>query len=148
MWHLRAHTRADAVNVRNIFTAIAIASAGAALSGCSHDSTSGVRFLNGGAPSKPQAQAIQNLSGSSINSAIAGKTFQYTRPDGNGFITYSANGTFTFQDDAKGAGQGTWAVSGGQFCETFKGSAQDCGVFKSTGDAYFAAQSRLVEMKS
>lgn len=107
-----------------------------------------MRFLNGSSSPRPQAQPIQNLSGGAINSAIAGKTFQYTRPDGNGFVTYNANGTFTYQDDAKGQGNGTWSVSGNQFCETFQGRPQDCGVFKSTGDAYFAAQSRLVEMKS
>ncbi len=77
-----------------------------------------------------------------------GKRTNYNSGYGNGFVTYNANGTFDFQDDAKGAGQGRWMVSGSQFCEAFgAGAATKCGVFKSTGDAYFAADSRLVEMK-
>lgn len=111
----------------------------------------GVRVVNGGGADSDKGrkpEAIRNFSGSEISAALTGKTFQYTRSDGNGFVTYNANGTFDFQDDAKGAGQGRWMVSGSQFCEAFgAGAATKCGVFKSTGDAYFAADSRLVEMK-
>jgi hypothetical protein len=117
----------------------------ALLAACSHD-PQGVRFVNGS--SKPQPQPIRTFSAGEIQQAISGKTFQYTRSDGSGFITYSGDGTFSYQDDAKGAGKGTWSVSNGQFCETYGSTPQDCGIFKSTGDAYFAAQSRLVEMKS
>ncbi|MBC8036840.1 MAG: hypothetical protein H7X89_06455 [Rhizobiales bacterium] len=108
----------------------------------------GVRFLNGSDTAKPQAEAIRNLTGDEIRNAIAGKTFQYTRTDGNGFITYGTDGSFEFQDDVKGSGKGTWSASSGQFCESFAGAPTDCGEFKTTGDAYFAAKSRLVEMKS
>ena len=80
--------------------------------------------------------------------SISGKTFQYTRPDGNGFVTYNADGTFSFQDDAKGGGMGKWSANGTQFCETWGKNPPECGVFKNTGDAYFAAKSRLVEMKT
>jgi hypothetical protein len=81
--------------------------------------------------------------------AIVGKTFQYTRSDGNGFVTYNADGTFTYQDDTRGQGSGKWETSNNLFCEIFGAKAiQECGEFKSTGDAYFAAKSRLVEMKS
>jgi hypothetical protein len=110
----------------------------------------GVHFTNDGTGSggKPQPEPIHNLSAAEIRAAISGKTFQYTRPDGNGFVTYNADGSFSYQDDAKGGGTGTWAATDGQFCEVFgKGAAQDCGDFKATGDAYFAAKSRLVEMK-
>ena len=82
-----------------------------------------------------------------MHQAISGKTFQYTRPDGNGFITYNSDGTFSYQDDAKGGGTGTWSATGTQFCESFGKAPADCGEFKNTGDAYFAAKSRLVEMK-
>ncbi len=65
------------------------------------------------------------------------------------FVTYNADGTFNFQDDAKGEGSGKWETSNNLFCEIFGAKAiQECGEFKSTGDAYFAAKSRLVEMKS
>lgn len=92
--------------------------------------------------------AIRNFSESEIRAAITGKTFQYTRDDGNGFVTYNADGSFNFQDDVKGGGTGKWSASGSQFCETFgAGAPTNCGDFKTTGDAYFAAKSRLVEMK-
>jgi hypothetical protein len=106
--------------------------------------------VNGGtsAISAQEGQPIRNFSAAEITAAIAGKTFQYTRNDGNGFITYNSDGSFSFQDDARGEGVGRWTVQGEQYCETFGvGKQPECGVFKSTGDAYFAANSRLVEMK-
>jgi len=122
--------------------------AAAALSACNGGGAKGVRFV-ASKSAKPQAEPIRNLAGAEIPPAITGKTFQYTRPDGNGFVTYNADGTFSFQDDAKGTGIGKWLVNGDQFCESFgAGAPTDCGEFKSTGDAYFAAKSRLVEMKS
>ncbi len=130
---------------------IALASlllAALALSACNTGGAKGVRFLDGKS-GQARAEPIRNLTGAEIPPAIAGKTFQYTRPDGNGFVTYNADGTFSFQDDVKGPGTGKWLVNGDRFCEAFgAGAATDCGEFKSTGDAYFAAKSRLVEMKS
>ncbi len=110
----------------------------------------GVRVVNGGTSAIPaqEGQAVANLSGRQISETISGKTFQYTRGDGNGFVTYNSDGSFSFQDDARGAGNGRWRVDGETYCEAFgTGSVEECGVFKSTGDAYFAANSRLVEMK-
>ena len=133
------------MSVKPKISAVAALAVAGLLAACNHD-PQGVRFINGS--SKPAPAPIRALSAGEISSAITGKTFQYTRPDGNGFITYSADGTFSYQDDAKGAGKGKWSASNGQFCETYGAAPQDCGVFKSTGDAYFAAQSRLVEMKS
>ena len=96
--------------------------------------------------SGPAHQAIQR---GEIQTAIVGKTFQYTRSDGNGFVTYNADGTFNYQDDTKGEGTGKWETSNSLFCEIFGAKAiQECGELKNTGDAYFAAKSRLVEMKS
>ncbi|HQY75055.1 MAG TPA: hypothetical protein PLK44_15195 [Aestuariivirga sp.] len=120
------------------------------LAGCA-TGPKGVRFIDGagGAGSKPVAQPIQQFSAGEIQTAIVGKTFQYTRSDGNGFVTYNADGTFNYQDDNKGEGTGKWETSNSLFCEIFGPNAiQECGEFKSTGDAYFAAKSRLVEMKS
>ena len=119
------------------------------LAACS-SGPSGVRVVNGGgsSSSKPAPEAIRNYSAGEIQAAIVGKTFQYTRADGNGFLTYNSNGTFDYQDDVKGAGQGQWLINGSQFCEAFgPGAPTECGDFKTTGDAYFAAKSRLVEMK-
>jgi hypothetical protein len=110
----------------------------------------GVRITNGGSSAVPEqeGQPIRTFTAGEIQSAIVGKTFQYTRPDGNGFVVYNADGTFDFQDDAKGEGIGRWSANGAQFCESFgAGKPMQCGEFKSTGDAYFAAGSRLVEMK-
>lgn len=119
------------------------------LAACS-SGPSGVRITNGGtsATTDKQVEPIHSFSAAEIQSAITGKTFQYTRSDGNGFVTYNADGTFSFQDDVKGGGTGKWSVSGSQFCESFgAGAPTECGDFKNTGDAYFAAKSRLVEMK-
>ena len=114
------------------------------------DGAKGIRFTNSkSSGSQTQAQPIRQFTATEIQSAIVGKTFQYTRSDGNGFVTYNANGTFSFQDDSKGEGTGKWETSNNLFCEIFGAKAiQECGEFKSTGDAYFAAKSRLVEMKS
>jgi hypothetical protein len=106
----------------------------------------GVRVTSGS--DRPQPEPIRNFSESEIRAAISGKTFQYTRSDGNGFVTYNADGTFSYQDDTRGGGTGKWSANGSQFCESFgAGAPTDCGDFKTTGDAYFAAKSRLVEMK-
>jgi hypothetical protein len=110
----------------------------------------GVRIENGGSSAVPQKAgiAIRNLSAPEVGQAVVGKTFQYTRKDGTGFVTYNADGSFNYQDDQKGNGTGRWQASGDQYCEVYGSTgSQECGVFKNTGDAFFAANSRLVEMK-
>ncbi len=109
----------------------------------------GIRVVNEGSSAVPvqQGAVIRNFTAPEIQSAIIGKTFQYTRPDGNGFISYNADGSFEYQDDSKGSGKGRWSANGEQFCEAYGNKPMECGVFKNTGDAYFAANSRLVEMK-
>ena len=110
----------------------------------------GVRITNGGtsATSAKEGEQIRNLNAAEIGQRIIGKTFQYTRSDGNGFVTYNGDGTLNYQDDQRGEGQGRWTAAGEQYCEAFGAAAQqECGAFKTTGDAYFAANSRLVEMK-
>lgn len=109
----------------------------------------GIRVVNEGSSAVPQQQGavIRNFTAPEIQAAIVGKTFQYTRPDGNGFISYNGDGSFEYQDDSKGSGKGRWSANGEQFCESYGGKPMECGVFKNTGDAYFAANSRLVEMK-
>ena len=129
-------------------THFASAFAIAALLAACGDNVSGVRFTkDGGTTGKSQPQAIRALTAGEIKAAISGKTFQYTRDDGNGFITYNADGSFSYDDDTKGGGTGSWSASDGQFCEQFGQAPQACGEFKTTGDAFFAAKSRLVEMK-
>jgi hypothetical protein len=129
-----------------IVTAVLLA---ATLTGCS-SGPKGVRVTNGGTSAftdKP-GEKIRNFSAGEVKASIVGKTFQYTRKDGNGFVTYNADGTFDYQDDTRGEGKGQWTASGEEYCETFgPGAAKECGVFKTTGDAYFASNSRLVEMK-
>ena len=62
----------------------------------------GVRITNNGtsATTDKTPVPITDFTAEQIRAAITGKTFQYTRNDGNGFITYNADGTFSFQDDA------------------------------------------------
>ena len=120
-----------------------------ALAAC-NTSPKGVRITNNGtsATTDKTPVPITDFTAEQIRTSISGKTFQYTRPDGNGFVTYNPDGTFSFQDDAKGGGMGKWSANGTQFCETWGKNPPECGVFKNTGDAYFAAKSRLVEMKT
>jgi major membrane immunogen (membrane-anchored lipoprotein) len=145
-----AASRGIAGNLKlNVRTSILLLCAAAALSACS-SSPKGVRVTNDGtsAFSAKEGEKIRNLSANDVKGRIVGKTFQYTRSDGNGFVTYNADGTFDYQDDTRGEGKGRWSATGDQYCETFgPGAQQECGIFKTTGDAYFAANSRLVEMK-
>jgi hypothetical protein len=128
---------------------IALATLAIGMAGCA-SGPKGVRVTNNGtsAFSDKPGEKIRNLTAEEIRTRIVGKTFQYTRADGNGFVEYFADGTMTITDDAKGVSKGRWAASGEQYCETFGAQAiQECGIFKTTGDAYFAANSRLVEMQ-
>ena len=128
-----------------LLTAVILAVALAACAG-----PKGVRITNDGqsATTAKTPVPITDFTADQIRAAISGKTFQYTRPDGNGFVTYNADGTFSFQDDAKGGGVGKWTANGTQYCESWGKGLPECGVFKNTGDAYFASSSRLVEMKT
>jgi hypothetical protein len=146
--HAAAGGNAGTMNVKTGFvTALVALSIG--MSGCA-SGPKGVRVTNNGtsAFSDKQGEKIRNLSASEIKERIVGKTFQYTRADGNGFVEYFADGSMTITDDTNGVSKGRWTASGEQFCESFGASApQECGAFKTTGDAYFAANSRLVEMQ-
>ena len=118
------------------------------LAACS-SASKGVRVTKDGRSATPVAKGVQirDLSSPEIEPVVIGKTFKYTRTSSSGFVTYKADGTFSFQDDQKGTGTGKWAANGTQYCETYGTGPQECGVFKYTGNAYFAAKSRLVEMK-
>jgi hypothetical protein len=132
-----------------IRTTLVLAACGVFLVAC-NQGPKGVRIVNNGTSAIPAQEGVKisTFSSGQIKASIVGKTFQYTRPDGNGFVTYNADGTFNYQDDTRGEGVGQWSTNGGEFCETFgPGAAQECGIFKNTGDAFFAAKSRLVEMK-
>jgi hypothetical protein len=132
----------------NFIRTLTILALGLGIAAC-NTGPQGVRITNGGtsATTDKTPVAITDFTAEQIRTAISGKTFQYTRKDGNGFITYNADGTFSYQDDSKGGGIGKWTASGTEYCETFGKNPPECGVFKNTGDAYFAANSRLVEMK-
>jgi starvation-inducible outer membrane lipoprotein len=136
------------MNVKTGFV-IALTALAIGLSACA-SGPKGVRITNDGtsATSAKPGEKIRALSASEIRDRIVGKTFQYTRSDGNGFVEYFADGTMSITDDTKGTTKGRWSASGEQYCETFGANAiQECGIFKTTGDAYFAANSRLVEMQ-
>jgi hypothetical protein len=139
---------AGTMNVKTVLV-ISLTALALGLGACA-SGPKGVRITNNGtsAFSDKPGEKIRNLSASEIRSRIVGKTFQYTRADGNGFVEYLADGSMSITDDTKGVTKGRWSASGEQFCETFGANAtQECGAFKTTGDAYFAANSRLVEMQ-
>lgn len=108
-----------------------------------------MRIVNDGTSAIPAQQGakIRDFGPAEVAKAISGKTFQYTRKGGNGFVTYNGDGTFNYQDDAAGEGVGKWRADGAKYCELWGKNPVECGVFKNTGDAYFAGNSRLVEMK-
>lgn len=112
-------------------------------------SPNGVHITNNStsATSSKQGAAIRNLSSGEISQTVVGKSFQYTRSNSTGFVVYNADGSLDITDDQKGAVKGKWSTTGNQYCESYGSAPQECGVFKYTGDAYFAANSRLVEMK-
>jgi hypothetical protein len=130
--------------------ALAVAAA-LLVAGCSSSSDkSGIRILSAGgqpagsANARPQAQPIRILSAEEIRSTLIGKTWQYTRADSSGFITYNVDGSLTYQDDVKGEGRGTWSAVQGELCQSVGGKPTECSEFKSTGDAYHAGKTRLV----
>jgi hypothetical protein len=145
MPHLK-HVSGDPI--MNNLSRIIISSALLSLAACS-SGPKGVRIENGGSSAVPDKAAapIRNLSSAEVGQAVIGKSFQYTRKDGTGFVTFNADGTLSITDDQKGASKGKWNASGDQYCESYGQAPQECGPFKNTGDAYFAANSRLVEMK-
>ncbi len=120
------------------------------LAGCaSSPDKSAIKILNGGqtpTSSAPAAQAepIRLLSAEEIRSTLIGKSWQYTRPDASGFITYNEDGSLTYQDDVKGEGRGTWSATQGELCQSIGGQPTECNQFKSTGDAYHVGKIRLV----
>jgi hypothetical protein len=137
------------VIARPLVTLTAAALLAVALAGCGTQGPQGVRITNNGtsATTDKEPTPISDFTADQIRASISGRTFQYTRADSNGFVTYNADGTFSFQDDVKGGGSGKWTANGTEYCEAWGKAPVECGVFKNTGDAYFAAKSRLVEMK-
>ena len=123
-----------------------IAGVALVLAGCGGSDKSGIKFLSGGQTSSSNAapQPIRMLSAEEIRTTLIGKSWQYTRSDSSGFVTYNADGSLTFQDDVKGEGRGTWSAVEGQLCQSLGGQPTECGDFKSTGDAYHAGKMRLV----
>lgn len=88
-----------------------------------------------------------------IRAVLAGKSFQYTGAEGNGIVTYNADGTSEYQDDVKGTMSGSWRAASGMLCESLNPSAtlpdgrpESCSQFSNTGDAYYAGKVRLVSI--
>lgn len=120
-----------------------------AIAACSGPNTKDVSIVSGpdsNVGAKPQP--IRSLSRPEIDQVLTGRTFQYTLPTGDGIVSFAPAGKFSFQDDSKGEGTGTWTTAEGQLCMRFGSGAEDCASFKSTGDAYQIGKSgRFIEMK-
>lgn len=126
---------------------MAMAAAALVLTACGGGGNKNIRILDGGSSNRPQPQEIRTLSAEEIMITINGKTFQYTRADGTGLITFHSDGTSSIEDDVKGSLKGLWSANNGELCESIAGQPMRCGTFKSTGDAYFSGKDRFVEMK-
>ena len=110
----------------------------------------GVRIINNSAPAVADktVEPIRDLTGPEITNVVVGKTFQFTRKGASGFVVYNADGTLKVKDDKTGASIGKWTVNGNQYCETYSvAHAMECGAFKSTGNAYFAANTRIEDLR-
>jgi len=118
------------------------------LTACSSPDKSGIKILNSTqtptAAGAAQPEPIRLLSAEELRSTLIGKSWQYTRPESSGFITYNADGSLNYQDDVKGEGRGTWSATQGELCQSIVGQPTECNQFKSTGDAYHVGKIRLV----
>jgi hypothetical protein len=114
------------------------------LAACGHrvGSNSDVKIL-GGSAGKAAPAPIRTLGSEEIRTTLIGKTWQYTATGLSGFVTYNSDGSLSYQDDTKGDGTGTWSAVEGQLCQSIAGRPNECGEFKSTGDAYYAGKMRL-----
>jgi hypothetical protein len=124
--------------------AVVLAQAGCSKSDGNNDQ---VRVIDGASG----AVARGPMGDEQIRAVLAGKSFQYTGAEGNGIVTYSADGTSEYQDDTKGTLTGSWRSAGGQLCESLNpstslpdGRTEVCAPFSNTGDAYYAGKVRLV----
>ena len=115
------------------------------LAGCSSTGNSNINVVSTGSKPKPQPQPVRVLSAEEIRSTLIGRSWQYTASAGNGFVTYNTDGSLSYQDDVKGQGSGTWSAVEGELCQSIGGKPTQCGQFKSTGDAYYAGNMRLVK---
>ncbi len=145
MWHIPPKDG----EVENMIPKLILASASLIILTACASTPNGIRVTNGGtsATSSKEGATIRNFTAAEIGKTVTGKNFQFTRKDGTGFVMYNADGSLSITDDQKGESKGTWSASGAEYCESYGTSPKECGVFKYTGDAYFAANSRLVEMK-
>jgi hypothetical protein len=129
---------------------LVVAAALLGIAACTGPNTKDISIVSGegGGSAPTQPQPIRLLSKAEIDQVLTGRTFQYTLPTGNGIVSYAASGRFSFQDDSRGEGTGTWRADEGQICQKFGSGAEDCAEFKSTGDAFQIGKSgRLIEMK-
>lgn len=134
---------------RTISPAVLALMAAVLLGACSSE-PKGVRLINGGTSAIPAQTAapVRALTAAEITSTVVGKTYQFTRGNSSGFVTYNADGTLTIKDDQKGASIGKWTANGSQYCESYSAAEpMQCGEFKNTGNAFFAGSTHLVEMQ-
>lgn len=133
-------------------TAISLIAASLLLGACatSTGDNSKVRITNGPGATKVGETPFGPMTDSEIRAALGGKTFQYTKPNGNGIVTFGADGTLEIQDDTQGSITGSWRASGGALCETHspgtssQGKPEACQTINNTGDAIYAGKDRYI----
>jgi hypothetical protein len=129
--------------------AISVACACVALAACSTGSRTDL------APEPVVQEDLQPLptgplTASQIKTALSEKTFRYSSGDRKGTVTYYGDGTFSYEEDGKGAGTGVWQPSDGKLCEardptTFlpKGTSSTCNPIASDGSVFTAGKLQL-----
>jgi hypothetical protein len=134
-------------------TVVLTCAAGLLLAACATNGgdNSKVRITDGPGTTKVGETPHGPMSDGEIRSAFGGKTFQYTKPDGNGIATFAGDGTLEIQDDTKGSITGSWRANGGALCESYNpnpampdGKAESCQTINNTGDAIYAGKDRYV----
>jgi hypothetical protein len=131
-------------------TAIATLASCLVLAACSSDGdNSKVRVTDGPGATKVGEAVNGPMTDGQIRAALGGKTFQYTKPSGNGLATFNADGTMELQDDTRGTLTGSWRASGGALCESLNpgqglpdGQPESCQTVNNSGDAIYAGKDR------
>jgi hypothetical protein len=122
----------------------------AACAGGGGGDNSKVRITDGPGGTRPGDPVNGPMTDGEIRSAFGGKTFQYTKPAGNGIMTFNADGTTEIQDDTRGSLTGSWRASDGALCEALnpgpslpEGAPETCQKANNSGDAIYAGKDRF-----
>ena len=90
------------------------------------------------------------LKAAEIMKSLSNRSFNYTRGQRTGTVTFNSDGTFGYEEVGKGPGTGVWQASDGALCEAFdptsflpQGTRSECQPFRSAGGNFYAGSARF-----